>query len=55
MHPCFDFVTDELRNAQQLDGIPELLGKSDIEWRNVGNPLGVYLFYIDRCPLGQRH
>ena len=55
MHPGFDFVTDELRNAQQLDGIAELLGKSDIKRRNVGDPLGIHLLHIDRCPIGQRH
>ena len=50
MHPGFDFVTDELRNTQQLDGIAELLGKSDIERRNVGDPLGVYLFTLTGVP-----
>ncbi len=48
-------LTDELRDAQQLDGITELLGERDIKRRNVGNPLGVHLFHIDRCPIGQRH
>ena len=55
MHTGFDFVTDELRNTQQLDGIAELLGKSDIERCNVGNPLGIHLLHSDRCPIGQRH
>jgi len=50
----FDFVADQLGNAQQLDCTIELFRVCNIERRNVGDPLGIHIFYINRCSIGQR-
>ena len=55
MHSGFDFVANQLGNAQQLDRTTELFGVRDIERRNVGDPLGIHIFNVDRCSIGQRH